>query len=117
MLTKDLRRQKDKFGEAQLDPIKLYTDLQRERVGKFTKDKGLLLKPNAVQTGPVLIGAFDEKIAMIREYTDKQEKVARQVEEDMWMGNDKSKSPKKIGSPSPQSKKSQFHPGSFNAKI
>jgi hypothetical protein len=40
-------------------------------VGKFTKDKGLLLKPNAVQTGPVLIGAFDEKIAMIREYTDK----------------------------------------------
>ena len=48
MLKRDLLDQKNRFGEEALDPLRLYKDELRKRVGHFTKKKGLLAKPNAV---------------------------------------------------------------------
>jgi hypothetical protein len=69
LLKKDLLDQKNVFGEERLDPIRLYSEDLRKRVGRFMKKEGLLAKPNAVQTVPALISSFDLKMNLIKRHT------------------------------------------------
>ena len=83
LLKRDLQDEKTKFGEAKLDPIKLYSTEQRKRVGKYHKNKGLLVKPKPVEWAPSLFDMFDNKMALIKEYTSVQGQVAPRMEKEM----------------------------------
>ena len=69
LLKRDLQDQKTKFGESKLDPIKLFSTEQRRRVGKYHKNKGLLVVPKPVEWAPALFDMFDKKVSLIKDYT------------------------------------------------